>query len=513
MLSLTLKLTLQDDVVLSNSSATAGIHGSLDYIPGSTLLGAMASETYSVLEKDNQAWNIFHSGKVRFGNALPLVDKNDIDSIGYPIPLCLHTEKSSPNDFHNLIWSEEGVNSGKQMVQVRDGYLTECGNRFKPLTHYSMKTAINPNTGSASEGQLFGYEALRAGQSFVTSIQCDEEDDYVKVKDFFKQGKTLRLGRSRSAQYGRVKIEVISFDRNYDWKMKNGYLVVWLASDCIANDLFGQPTLNPSGKELGLSSGDLVLEKSFIRTRMINAFNAKRKHYDLTHEAISKGSVLVFENVELSAFDKQKLNTGLGLHTELGYGQVVRHSCAQNILLEKSPSINEWQDAKHTPTIQVPNSILADKLQNLLQEGHQVKEARKIANQAFETLTKHYISGRNFSGMMIGIPFGPSNSQWGRIRDVAQEHRGQQIIDWIDELKDVCKPSDDDWRASTGSSNHSESFGSWLLDLAQPDSDNIDYDVADVLRILAHKASQSSELENIRIGKYDRSNSTLGGQL
>lgn len=59
------------DLVLSVASATEGAHGSLDFIPGGCFLGVAASRLYGA--GGERAWRLFHSGKVRFGDAHPSV--------------------------------------------------------------------------------------------------------------------------------------------------------------------------------------------------------------------------------------------------------------------------------------------------------------------------------------------------------------------------------------------------------------------------------------------------------
>lgn len=508
MFSITLKLTLKDDMVLSETSATAGVHGSLDYIPGANLLGAMAAQTYSNLSKTDQAWSIFHSAKVRFGNALPLANPENLESVGFPMPLCIHTEKSNDKAFQNLIWVNDGDNAGTQMKQKRGGYLTANAQTFAPKMHYSMRTAIDAQTGTAAESQLFGYQALRAGQSFISTIQCDEANDFEQVKAFFQSAKTLRLGRSRSAQYGRVNVSVVKADAadksfaHHSWQLKDNLLVIWLASDCIVNDEFGHPTLNPSGQDVGLSSGKLLLDKSFIRTRQVSAFNATRKHYDMTRQAIVKGSVLVFEQCSLTQSDHQKLTQGIGIGIEQGFGQVVPHALVPSILFEQKPALTTMEPITAQTSVQTPKSVLAQNLQNLLKEDDQLKTARQAANSAFKILLEHYASGRNFTGTPVGVAFGPSNTQWGAIREVAQNLRNAKSAELLKHLKDICKPNDEDWGADIGSSNDQPSFSSWLLSFVE--AEKVDYEIADFLRILAHKASQSSELDKIRLGTTDK---------
>ena len=68
----TFDITLQQHLIISQQAATAGAHHSHDYIPGSVLLGLAASRLYAQLDED-AAWTLFHSGLVRFGDALPTV--------------------------------------------------------------------------------------------------------------------------------------------------------------------------------------------------------------------------------------------------------------------------------------------------------------------------------------------------------------------------------------------------------------------------------------------------------
>ena len=68
----TFKCKLLSDMVLNLQSATEGRQQTLDFIPGNCFLGIVAKE-YEGKFKDN-AFLIFHSGKVRFGDAHPMKD-------------------------------------------------------------------------------------------------------------------------------------------------------------------------------------------------------------------------------------------------------------------------------------------------------------------------------------------------------------------------------------------------------------------------------------------------------
>ena len=84
-----LKITTLEEVVISERAANEGSHASLDYLPGATFLGAIAARLYEDLS-EQEAYQVFHSGKVRFGNALPL---SQDEQQTYPMPLCWYKNK------------------------------------------------------------------------------------------------------------------------------------------------------------------------------------------------------------------------------------------------------------------------------------------------------------------------------------------------------------------------------------------------------------------------------------
>lgn len=65
---------LEQPLIVTQQAASAGAQLSLDYLPGSLLLGLAASRLYAELSEDD-AWTLFHSGMVRFGDGLPWVDE------------------------------------------------------------------------------------------------------------------------------------------------------------------------------------------------------------------------------------------------------------------------------------------------------------------------------------------------------------------------------------------------------------------------------------------------------
>ncbi|KAI5911978.1 hypothetical protein PA01_00085 [Azoarcus sp. PA01] len=203
-------IVLEQPVIISQQSATAGAHQSLDYIPGSAVLGLAAARLYATLPAA-AAWTFFHSGRVRFGDGLPVTASGEL---AYPVPLSWHTYKGeSARSAGDTLRAEalfdptlHATSTERQPVQLRGGYATVAGQFLQPAHESTLKTAIDPDTGMAAESQLFGYQALSAGQWFRTTIRADEDIDATLWQTLLTHlAGPARLGRSRSAQFGAVR--------------------------------------------------------------------------------------------------------------------------------------------------------------------------------------------------------------------------------------------------------------------------------------------------------------------
>lgn len=437
-------ITLKQPVIISESSSSVGAHQSLDYIKGSTLLGLLASRLYSSLDPE-EAFLLFHSGKVRFKDALPV--STDSKQIAYPVPMSLHSFKAEKyatedNLIANKIFDIAKVGNDinlkasmrqKQPVQLRGFYITRDGKRISPSKEHTLKTAIDPLHNRAKESQLFGYEALSADQKFSFSIQADDDvaDELWQKLDSMVTG-NAHLGRSRSAQFGAVEI---SKDSNLETKklssQANEELTLWLLSDLQLHKN-GQPTLVPEPELLGLPEGTRwKVESSFLRSREYSMYNAYRRHYDKERQVISRGSVLRYQlPTGFNDFDslQMRLSQGIGLQTEIGLGQVwvnpailadVHPSWHQS---NSSSSVVDNQSAIKAPT----NSTLISALFNKQQVAEIGSQPRQIAANIFSELCKKITQARRYQGLVRGmplIPTPPSRAQFGRFKELANQYR------------------------------------------------------------------------------------------
>ena len=435
-------LTLRQPVIISEKSASVGAHQSLDYIKGSTLLGLLASRLYAQLSAED-AFLLFHSGKVRFNDALPVVEGN---TVAYPVPMCLHSFKAEKYaDGQALLAdkifdiSKAAENASlresmreKQPVQLRNFYITVNGNRVSPEKEQTLKTAIDPKQNRAQDAQLFGYEALSAHQQFGFSIDADDDVPAALIDKLSAIEGAAHLGRSRSAQFGAVDIVPQTLVQPTQTLPKaEQRLSLWLISDLLLQKE-GQPTLIPEPQVLGLPEGTTWLpEASFLRTRRYSVYNAYRRHYDKEHQVISRGSVLRYE---LPAdFDQhealyKRLAKGLGVQTECGLGQVWINP---NILASTHPDWQQIKNANHPAQViktatQPKNSLLLETVLRKKQMAEIGSQPRQTAAKIFAQLCEKIAQARRYQGLVRGMPLEPSppsRAQFGRFKELANQHR------------------------------------------------------------------------------------------
>ena len=426
MLRAILELTLRDDVVVSERGATEGGHRGLDYLPGAQLLGAAAAKLYSALEAE-ESFVAFHSGRVRFGNALPV----SVDGATcFPVPLSWHgikdgdTTEKQGRIVGESVWNgcDHPKLAGRQTKQLRGGYVaTETGEVVRPALTLRMKTAVDPDTGRAARGQLFGYQSIARGTRFRAVLAADDSVGR-ELFDRLREALTgrLLLGRSRSAQYGEVWCEASdcpSAPSVFERLLGESRCSLWLLSDLAARDAHGQATLFPDPRWLGLPCGVLDNTRSFIRTRSYSPYNGYRRCYDTERQVLVAGSVLHFEfESPLREEHLEILASGIGDFRESGLGVV--H--ADRLLAETHPRFKESKARPSDSHWKKPDD---DPLIAWLVPRPEAEGGKRIEHWlagALLELRAIYDAGRAFAGTPSKASFGPTRSQWGRVLEAAK---------------------------------------------------------------------------------------------
>ncbi len=481
------KVSLLEDTVISERSATEGRHGSLNYLPGSTFLGAVAARLYKQLQED--AYTVFHSGKVRFGNALPL---SEDDQLSYPIPLCLY-QKKDQIVLRNYQHGEYPKTTSAKQVRG-DSFVSlsviDKDNLFTKITpRFRMKTAIDPELGTARDSQLFGYNSLPAGKEFVFTLESDDDVEPALLEQIINnlQADYLKLGRSRSAEFGAVEIKLFNQYDERDLPQAASEVTLWLLADAALQDEFGQPLLLPTAASIGLPSNfKLNREKTFIRTRSYAPFNAHRRYRELERVVLNMGSVLHFSSE--ATVDEQTLqsiqNQGIGLYRQSGLGRVWINP---PLLATKSPKFGTLKPPKKEKfsPLDKPNHLVFRYLEKRKRDAYNTKSIEAQAKKWEQELHKLYESARKISSSAV---FGPSKTQWGTVMEIAKNASSVETL--VEKLfvgeHAICKEKDSEWsqRIFDAKNPNIDNFRHWLKNKIET-KDNQDF----LLQIVARFAN------------------------
>lgn len=404
------KVSLLSDLVLNSNLATEGNLTGLDYLPGSNFLGVVAAKLYPVLNMDEN-YTIFHSGKVRFGNAC--ISENDLMSC--IIPCMYYTGKLKKDLMNDPVYLDYLIdkkfpptdNTGNrlQLKQVRGGYLLSDYTLISTIEKsFSLKSAQDRNYRTSKDGAMFGFESLKKGLEFIFSVQFDDETLVDRITSTLEG--IHRIGKSKNAEFGQVKIKKMQIPppaiETFD---ASGYTLVYAQSNLCFVDDFGMPTFQPSAMQLGFEQGEVDYSKSQIRTLSYSPWNFKRNASNSQRNCIAMGSVFYVKDAVKSC-DKNSV----GLHCSEGLGQVIYNpaflkggSDAVLSIKFKEPSTNVIQPVKSAP-----NSVLTRFLATKLEE----KNTEKKISDAVQNIV--YSSSPEIKRLAK-----ISSSQWGGIRAYA----------------------------------------------------------------------------------------------
>ncbi|SMF94858.1 hypothetical protein SAMN02949497_2194 [Methylomagnum ishizawai] len=476
-----LRFELLDEVVISSRAASAGGQPGLDYLPGANLLGAVAAVLYRTLSR-RDAWTLFHSGQVRFGNALPALDGEP----AWPLPLCWHRSADQPgwcergriraDHVHNLMHGCPDV-PPPATLPLPQGYVALSGQYLKPKMLFRMKTVVSRENGHPAEERTFGYESLAEGQHFLGEIAYDAEVAtglVTALETFFAARPILHFGRSRSAQYGRVRCEPVAQPLAHPPRLDlaGPELSLWLLSDLAAYDRHGFPTLTPAAEDLGLPPADPLPRQTFAASRAYSPYNGFHQLYGSERQVLSQGSVLAYrlrEPLDAAAWADltARVERGLGLHREAGLG---RCALAPALLATRHPCFAETAPATPaTPAPGLPDHPLARWLLDAAETRSVQGGMRHWAGQALAELDQLERNARRLNGLREDQAASPGRSQWGRVAEAARQataapHSHRRLREALfGDANAVCRIHPEDWnRPTANAAGHPLTYRDWL---------------------------------------------------
>ena len=422
------KVTFLSDIVLNSSSNTEGNIETLDYITGASFLG-MVAKNYDEFAKTFDTFDIFHSSKVRFGEATPLFENKPT----YKAPFCffapkLDSDKKEVKNNHFIDYDNQ-TELDKQYKQVRNGYITSTLDYLHLEYNYSQKAAYDKDNRKSKDSSMFGYKAIKKGTTWKFSIKFDDVDEKAQNQVIENILGEKYLGKSKTSQYGKVLIEELKDFKEEKLENLNvsGTTYVYINSTLALFDENGMPTFEPTKENLGLTNASINWEKTQIRTKKFTPYNFKRQTNDYTRLVIEKGSVIALENA--SNEDIDILKNGIGGYLNEGYGEVFINPSF--LLKEGSFSLNKVvkENKKYEVEEKKVDNTLISFLQNKIESKN---KTYSLGEKVQEFIDKHK---KEFDTV--------SKSQWGQIRMIVQVYKDDyknEILEFITKEKDKVTP-------------------------------------------------------------------------
>ncbi len=432
---------LLSDVIISSVTATEGFNPSLDYIPGAKFLGIVAGKLYD--EQAAETLDLFHNGKVRFGDAYPQIS----EQAGLPVPFSWFFEKGRgltqpPVYLHHKLGDEDFnrlTKESKQLKQARKGYFSLDGQLVTIDQDFAIRSAYNREERRSKDGQMFGYFSLPKDTMWTFIVEDDTEQYADEIKTALVGKK--RIGRSRSAEYGLVEI---NFDKVFPIETEvispSRLTLIYALSNLCFYDSFGRSTLTPTSAQLGVPEGKIVWKKSQIRSRLYQTWNRHRHNRDSDRMIIEKGSVIAIQHDQ--PIDTGTFVGGIGSHKAEGFGQVLINpdfllskGVELDLILTK-PSKHDEGDIALAGTPSAQDNLV---LKYLKQQKERKSNTFDLDNRINEFV-------REKSSIFQEI----SPSQWGTIRAYAKHAKNWEVLEKLLFNKDFGAlhrgQSESDWR-------------------------------------------------------------------
>jgi len=420
------KCTLLTDVILNVKSATEGSNKTLDFIPGNNFLGMVASKLYTEDIPVEQALDLFHNGTVRYGDAhVGVCGRRTLK-----VPAVLYypkMEKPQDRTFVYYRYDYDKDTEKLQLKQCRDGFYAFDDDNHEGIKAiigktFAIKSAYDRDKRRSKDEQMYGYESLKAGLEFFFAVEIDKDDetdkdDYEgKIKDALVG--EHHLGRSRTAQYGLVKIEKYDYKEETSADTANGVTTVCADGRLIFLDDCGEPTFRPTAKQLGLESGEIDWERSQIRTFQYAPWNGKRQANDTDRCGIEKGSVFVIKGT--AKLISPQCDT-VGSYRNEGFGKVIYNPrfLATQEGGNGLASYKLTEEEERESNLKTNGELDTPLINFLKSKAQEEKTTKKI----YEEVNKFV---RENKGLFGEESFA---SQWGTIRSLAMSLKTAEELD------------------------------------------------------------------------------------
>lgn len=333
MLKLDYTVKLLAPVTFAEKSGDNVLYATKKYIPGSAIRGALAKLVIDIKKLgkdahlDDEFFSLFLAGKLKF---LPCYYAENGKAV-IPAPCSLMVDKAGENykDYANEAKLEAGFKKLSGFVNITNNEVAKLNPNISIEFHMSRASEMERVQGSSRDGAVFNYEYLEAFQTFKGSVIAKDGDRALleKIASLLKKY-SLRLGRSKNAQYGSAKAEAVNISQVKP-EAVGPKIYLYALTPYIMNSGTGRideaaaVIAGKIAKALKLNT-EISIGKLFVNTEAVDGYvgtwNIKRER----KQAISAGSLIELK-LDSKLADQntlaELLYNGLGERTEEGFGQ------------------------------------------------------------------------------------------------------------------------------------------------------------------------------------------------
>lgn len=341
------QLLMSDEVGIGSESC--------NYIPGVTILGAMAARYLSFDENSSDSdefERLFLSGETSWGNLYP-APKNS-DNLFLPAPFSIRKYKDSDSNYVDLALGNAKPEPHKSLGNL---FLTEASTKMKlgkekqaveyktaqveKNVEYHHRRAENKGYGKALEGEtnweigdpgvFFQYETLEREQYFSGSI-IGTAKDLQLISSLLPRNSRVYLGKSRVAQYGECKVTFKSIEpliaEKTDFWCQGSSMIFRLSSDMVLLNENGHPApqpalfLNEIADRLKIKHEQLRIASVFLKKKLLGGYLGVWNLPRVQYPALAGGTVIKIVNESGQDLPIGTLkNISLGLRVADGMGR------------------------------------------------------------------------------------------------------------------------------------------------------------------------------------------------
>lgn len=224
MYSIKYEIITKAPVLISANSGDRNMTATEEYISGSSVIGFLADRFIKVnklnsdAHKDSVFSNLFLNGKVNYFNAY-ITDfiNQDNETVNYFLPYSIQKFKYDENEnkdkaIDDLLLEEDDEDKVAPKSSIsKYGFIKD-----KKIFTTTVDKTLNfhhkrdSKKGISEDMHIFNYEAILPFQKFTGFITSENKDLLIKIKELSEGLNSVYIGKSRSAEYGRVNFKIIS---------------------------------------------------------------------------------------------------------------------------------------------------------------------------------------------------------------------------------------------------------------------------------------------------------------